>query len=33
MIERTSWGRLLDLEEAERPAADKDRRDWQWPDW
>ena len=33
MIERTSWGGLLDLEEAERPAADKDRRDWQWPDW
>jgi NodT family efflux transporter outer membrane factor (OMF) lipoprotein len=33
MIERTSWGGLLDPEAVERPVDDKDRRDWQWPDW
>jgi NodT family efflux transporter outer membrane factor (OMF) lipoprotein len=33
MIERTSWGGLLDPEELELPVDAKDRRDWQWPDW
>jgi outer membrane protein TolC len=33
MIERTSWGGLLDPEAVERPVDDKERRDWQWPDW
>jgi NodT family efflux transporter outer membrane factor (OMF) lipoprotein len=33
MIQRTSWGGLLDPKEIERPADEKDRRDWQWPDW
>jgi len=33
MIERTSWGELLGPEAVERSAADKDRQDWQWPDW
>ena len=33
MIERTSWGGLLDPGELERPVADKDRQAWQWPDW
>ncbi len=33
MIERTSWGDLLGPNAVERPAADKDHRDWQWPDW
>jgi NodT family efflux transporter outer membrane factor (OMF) lipoprotein len=33
MIERTSWGDLLDPEGQALPAEEKDRRDWQWPDW
>jgi NodT family efflux transporter outer membrane factor (OMF) lipoprotein len=33
MIERTSWGGLLDPEGLEWPVDAKDRRDWQWPDW
>jgi NodT family efflux transporter outer membrane factor (OMF) lipoprotein len=33
MIERTSWGGLLDPEGLEWPVDDKNRRDWQWPDW
>jgi len=33
MIERTSWGEFLDPEGLELPLDDKDRRDWQWPDW
>ena len=33
MIERTSWGGLLDPEDLELPVDAKDRRDWQWPDW
>jgi NodT family efflux transporter outer membrane factor (OMF) lipoprotein len=33
MIERTSWGGLLEAEDHEPPVADKDRRDWQWPAW
>jgi NodT family efflux transporter outer membrane factor (OMF) lipoprotein len=33
MIERTSWGGLLDPEAVELPVDDKERRDWQWPDW
>jgi NodT family efflux transporter outer membrane factor (OMF) lipoprotein len=33
MIERTSWGGLLDPEGLELPVDAKDRRDWQWPDW
>jgi NodT family efflux transporter outer membrane factor (OMF) lipoprotein len=33
MIERTSWGGLLDPEGLEWPVDEKDRRDWQWPDW
>jgi hypothetical protein len=33
MIERTSWGGLLDPEGLEWPVDAKGRRDWQWPDW
>ncbi len=33
MIERTSWGEFLDPEGLELPLDDKDRRNWQWPDW
>ena len=33
MIERTSWGGLMDPEGLEWPVDEKDRRDWQWPDW
>jgi NodT family efflux transporter outer membrane factor (OMF) lipoprotein len=33
MIERTSWGEFLDPEGLELPVDEKDRRDWQWPDW
>jgi NodT family efflux transporter outer membrane factor (OMF) lipoprotein len=33
MIERTSWGDLLDPEGQALPVEEKDRRDWQWPDW
>jgi hypothetical protein len=33
MIERTSWGGLLDTEELALPVDHNDRRDWQWPDW
>ncbi len=33
MIERTSWGGLLDAEGFVSPVNGKDRRDWQWPDW
>jgi hypothetical protein len=33
MIERTNWGDLLDPQGLEFPADEKDRRDWQWPDW
>jgi NodT family efflux transporter outer membrane factor (OMF) lipoprotein len=33
MIERTSWGDLLDPEGQALPAEEKDRRDWRWPDW
>ena len=33
MIERTNWGDLLDSEKQESPTAEKDRRDWPWPDW
>ncbi len=33
MIERTSWGGLLDPKEVDVPADEKDRRDWRWPDW
>ena len=33
MIERTSWGGLLDPNEVDRPVKDKERRDWYWPDW
>jgi hypothetical protein len=33
MIERTSWGGLLDPKEVDRPVKDKERRDWYWPDW
>jgi NodT family efflux transporter outer membrane factor (OMF) lipoprotein len=33
MIERTSWGGLLDPKGLEWPVDDKNRRDWQWPDW
>ena len=33
MIERTNWGGLLDPEGLKLPLDDKERRDWQWPDW
>jgi len=33
MIERTSWGGLLDAEGGETPADDKHRGNWSWPDW
>jgi len=33
MIERTSWGDFMDPEGMELPLDEKDRRDWQWPDW
>ena len=33
MIERTSWGGLLDPEAVELPVDDKDRKDWRRPDW
>ena len=33
MIERTNWGGLLDPEGFKLPVEEKDRRDWQWPDW
>jgi NodT family efflux transporter outer membrane factor (OMF) lipoprotein len=33
MRERTNWGGLLDPEEVELPANDKERRKWRWPDW
>jgi NodT family efflux transporter outer membrane factor (OMF) lipoprotein len=33
MIKRTNWGGLLDPEGLKLPLDDKDRRDWQWPDW
>jgi outer membrane protein TolC len=33
MLERTSWGGLLDTEELALPVDNDDRRDWQWPDW
>jgi NodT family efflux transporter outer membrane factor (OMF) lipoprotein len=33
MIQRTSWGGLLDPEAVERPVDDKERRDWRRPDW
>jgi len=33
MIQRTSWGGLLDPKEIELSPDEKNRRDWQWPDW
>ena len=33
MIERTSWGGLLDPKEVDLPVKDKERGDWYWPDW
>ena len=33
MIERTNWGGLLDPEGIQLPLDEKDRQDWQWPDW
>lgn len=33
MIERTNWGGLMDPGGLKLPLDEKDRRDWQWPDW
>jgi hypothetical protein len=33
MLERTNWGNLLETEAAEPEGADKNQREWRWPDW
>ena len=33
MTERTNWGGLMDSEGFKLPVDEKDRQDWQWPDW
>jgi len=33
MIERTNWGGLLGPEGLKLPLDEKERQDWQWPDW
>ena len=33
MMERTSWGGLLEPEEAKEPIEDKEGGNWRWPDW
>ena len=33
MMERTSWGGLLEPEEVKEPIEDKEGGNWRWPDW
>ena len=33
MVQRTNWGGLLELEQAETVSAEEDRGRWRWPDW
>jgi len=33
MMERTSWGGLLETEEVIEPIEDKEGGNWRWPDW